>query len=36
MLDFEILIELRERGGTDYNSMPINGAYAAACMLTFV
>jgi len=35
-LDFEILIELRERGGTDYIAMPIDGVYAAAYMLTFV
>jgi adenylate cyclase len=35
-LDFEILIELRERGGTDYIAMPIDGVYASAYMLTFV
>jgi adenylate cyclase len=35
-LDFEVLIELRERGGTDYIAMPIDSAYAAAYMLTFV
>jgi adenylate cyclase len=35
-LDFEVLIELRERGGTDYVALPIDGAYAAAYMLTFV
>ncbi|HEY2538180.1 MAG TPA: adenylate/guanylate cyclase domain-containing protein [Stellaceae bacterium] len=35
-LDFEVLIELRERGGTDYIALPIDGAYAAAYMLTFV
>jgi adenylate cyclase len=35
-LDFEILIELRDRGGTDYIAMPIDGVYAAAYMLTFV
>jgi adenylate cyclase len=35
-LDFEILIELRERGGTDYIAIPIDGVYAAAYMLTFV
>jgi len=34
-LDFEVLIELRERGGTDYIAMPIDSAYAAAYMLTF-
>jgi adenylate cyclase len=35
-LDFEVLIELRERGGTDDIAMPIDSAYAAAYMLTFV
>jgi len=35
-LDFAVLIELRERGGTDYIAMPIDSAYAAAYMLTFV
>jgi adenylate cyclase len=35
-LDFEVLIELRERGGTDYLALPIDGADAAAYMLTFV
>jgi adenylate cyclase len=35
-LDFGVLIELRERGGTDYIAMPIDSAYAAAYMLTFV
>jgi adenylate cyclase len=35
-LDFEVLIELRERGGTDYIALPIDGVYAAAYMLTFV
>ena len=35
-LDFEVLIELRERGGTDYIAMPIDSAYAAAYMLAFV
>jgi len=35
-LDFGVLIELRERGGTDYIALPIDGAYAAAYMLTFV
>src|SRR6516164_5669578 len=34
-LDLEVLIELRERGGTDYIAMPIDSAYAAAYMLTF-
>jgi adenylate cyclase len=35
-LDFQVLIELRERGGTDYIALPIDGVYAAAYMLTFV
>jgi adenylate cyclase len=35
-LDFEVLGELRERGGTDYIAFPIYGAYAVAYMLTFV
>jgi adenylate cyclase len=35
-LDFEVLVELRERGGTDYIALPIDGVYAAAYMLTFV
>jgi adenylate cyclase len=35
-LDFGVLFELRERGGTDYIALPIDGAYAAAYMLTFV
>jgi adenylate cyclase len=35
-LDFSVLIELRERGGTDYIALPIDSAYAAAYMLTFV
>ena len=35
-LDFEVLIELRGRGGTDYVALPIDGVYAAAYMLTFV
>ena len=35
-LDFEVLIELRERGGTDYIALPIDGVYAAAYMVTFV
>ena len=29
-LDFEVLIELRDRGGTDYIAFPIEGVYAAA------
>jgi adenylate cyclase len=35
-LDFDVLVELRERGGTDYIALPINGVYAAAYMVTFV
>jgi adenylate cyclase len=35
-LDFDILYELRERGGTDYIALPIEGAYGVAYMLTFV
>jgi hypothetical protein len=35
-LDFEVLIELCDRGGTDYIAMPIDGVYAAAYMVTFV
>jgi adenylate cyclase len=35
-LDFNILIELRDRGGTDYIAFPIDGSYAVAYMATFV
>ncbi len=35
-LDFSILAELRERGGTDYFALPVAGAYAIAYMVTFV
>ena len=35
-LDFEVLSELRGRGGTDYIAMPIDGAYDVPYMLTFV
>jgi adenylate cyclase len=35
-LDFEVLSELRDRGGTDYIAMPIDGVYATAYMVTFV
>jgi adenylate cyclase len=35
-LDFEILRELRDRGGTDYIAMPIDNIYGIAYMLTFV
>ena len=35
-LDFTILRELRDRGGTDYIALPIEGVYALAYMVTFV
>jgi adenylate cyclase len=35
-LDFDVLIELRERGGTDYIALPIAGAHAIDYMVTFV
>jgi len=35
-LDFEVLSELRDRGGTDYIALPIDGVYATAYMLSFV
>jgi len=35
-LDFEVLSELRDRGGTDYIALPIDGVYSAAYMVTFV
>jgi adenylate cyclase len=35
-LDFSILGELRDRGGTDYIAMPIDGSYAVPYMVTFV
>jgi adenylate cyclase len=35
-LDFEVLAELRDRGGTDYIALPVEGAFASAYMLTFV
>jgi adenylate cyclase len=35
-LDFDVLIELRERGGTDYIALPIAGAHAIDYMITFV
>jgi adenylate cyclase len=35
-LDFDVLIELRDHGGTDYYAIPISGAYPVAYMLTFV
>ncbi len=35
-LDFDVLIELRERGGTDYIALPIAGAHAVDYMVTFV
>jgi hypothetical protein len=31
-----VLIELRDRGGTDYIALPIDGVYDAAYMVTFV
>jgi len=35
-LDFDVLIELRDRGGTDYIALPIAGAHAIDYMVTFV
>ena len=35
-LDFDVLFELRERGGTDYLALPIAGAHAVDYMVTFV
>ena len=35
-LDFDVLIELRERGGTDYLALPIASVHATAYMVTFV
>lgn len=35
-LDFEVLRELRERGGTDYLALPIASVHATAYMVTFV
>jgi adenylate cyclase len=35
-LDFDVLIELRERGGTDYLALPIASVHANAYMVTFV
>jgi adenylate cyclase len=35
-LDFMILKELRDRGGTDYFAVPADGIYGVAYMLTFV
>ncbi|HVC54930.1 MAG TPA: adenylate/guanylate cyclase domain-containing protein [Stellaceae bacterium] len=35
-LDFDVLIELRERGGTDYIALPIRGAHEFDYMITFV
>jgi adenylate cyclase len=34
--DFAVLKELRERGGTDYIALPVDGIYGVAYMLTFV
>jgi adenylate cyclase len=35
-LDFDVLFELRERGGTDYIALPIAGAHEIDYMVTFV
>ncbi|HWO85148.1 MAG TPA: hypothetical protein VNN75_01510 [Stellaceae bacterium] len=35
-LDFDVLFELRERGGTDYLALPIAGVHAVDYMVTFV
>jgi adenylate cyclase len=35
-LDFDVLVELRERGGTDYIALPIAGAHEIDYMVTFV
>jgi adenylate cyclase len=35
-LDFDVLLELRERGGTDYLALPIAGVHAVDYMVTFV
>jgi adenylate cyclase len=35
-LDFDVLFELRERGGTDYLALPVAGAHAVNYMVTFV
>jgi adenylate cyclase len=35
-LDFEVLIELRDRGGTDYLALPIAGVHGTDYMVTFV
>ena len=35
-LDFAVLRELRDRGGTDYFALPADGIYGVAYMLTFV
>jgi len=35
-LDFAVLIELRDRGGTDYLALPIAGVHATDYMVTFV
>lgn len=35
-LDFGVLIELRDRGGTDYLALPIASVHATAYMVTFV
>jgi adenylate cyclase len=35
-LDFDVLLELRERGGTAYLALPIAGVHAVDYMVTFV
>ena len=35
-LDFAVLMELRDRGGTDYLALPIAGTHATHYMVTFV
>jgi adenylate cyclase len=35
-LDFPVLIELRDRGGTDYLALPVRGVHATDYMVTFV
>jgi len=35
-LDFPVLAELRDRGGTDYLALPVEGMHESAYMVTFV
>jgi adenylate cyclase len=35
-LDFSVLAELRDRGGTDYLALPVEGMHDSAYMVTFV